>query len=650
MGEGPISTLVNPVTEAITRHQQGRPGKTPREREFVRAGRGMGLVALAIYFAVAGETPLGFDYGRLLVAIVRNHFTMPLVPMAIVVGPWLLVILGGMTWFLIGWSRSRGPRDMLVAVRALCAVALGGAMQWLWIYHPSDDADFGFFVQGFLTYWLTSSVTRFALAIKGPGNALKDVKKQKAHGDISLASEKEARAAKLIGPDPESAIRLGRHGFEGKGGVLAYAGERHLLLIGPNGSGKATRVLIPDLLTLKDRSLVVIDPKGELASVTADYRRTVGDVVILNPFDVLGLGSAGFNPLAALDPAAPSFVDDAAGLGEALIRIEGKDPHWPESAQALLVALLMWEVKTARKAGRIPSLERVRALLTEPDEWESVEGDNGRPQQKQVAGLRVTAARMAAAGGFEIESLAGRFLRETDEISNIQSTADTQTRWLLSPAVRTDLAKDGITFADLKKKPTTVYVVLPAERMRTHSVWLRLVIVSALRSLYHPGGLPVLFMLDEFAQLGHLGPIEDAFGLVRGYGVQLWPILQDLNQLKELYKERAETFIANAGVVQCFGPNDLNTAGWMSRRAGETTIVASGFNQNVSGNANEGVSYQQAKRPLFLPQELIDLPAGAGLLWQAGIAKAFPFLGHPYWEITECRKRAKPNPYYRGPG
>ena len=63
-----------------------------------------------------------------------------------------------------------------------------------------------------------------------------------------------------------------------------------------------------DLLSIKDRSIVVIDPKGELAAVTAAYRRTVGDVVMLNPFNVLGLGSAGFNPLAMLDPKSPEFL------------------------------------------------------------------------------------------------------------------------------------------------------------------------------------------------------------------------------------------------------------------------------------------------------------------------------------------------------
>ena len=54
--------------------------------------------------------------------------------------------------------------------------------------------------------------------------------------------------------------------------------------------------------------------------------------------------NVGFNPLDALDPGTdenpnPNFYDDAAAIGEALIKIEGKEPHWSESAQGLVVAL-----------------------------------------------------------------------------------------------------------------------------------------------------------------------------------------------------------------------------------------------------------------------------------------------------------------------
>ena len=389
-------------------------------------------------------------------------------------------------------------------------------------------------------------------------------------------------------------ITLGRHyddAADRAGGKVVYEGERHLLLFGPNGTGKGTRFLIPNLLSIKDRSIIVIDPKGELAAVTADYRRTVGEVVMLNPFNVLGLGSAGFNPLATLDHTSPStFYDDAAALGEALIKSSDKDPHWGESAQGLLVALIMWE---KQQKGEAANLETVRAMLTEADRWERYAGDDGKQRERPKGGLRVTAADMVESGGYEIASLAARFTEQTNELSSVRSTADTQTRWILSPPMRDDLKKQGVDFRKLKERVTTVYVILPAERMRTHSVWLRLVVVSALRALYRPGGLRTLLLIDEMPALGHLAPLEDAFGLVRGYKVQIAGICQDLNQLKALYKERWELFLANAGVVQGFTPNDLTTADWMSRRAGQATVLAPSSSESRSpkGERSESASW-----------------------------------------------------------
>jgi type IV secretion system protein VirD4 len=85
--------------------------------------------------------------------------------------------------------------------------------------------------------------------------------------------------------------------------------------------------------------------------------------------------------------------------------------------------------------------------------------------------------------------------------------------------------------------------------------------------------IPVLFVLDEFPVLGHLKQLEDAAGQIAGFGVRLWPILQDLGQLKALYRERWQTFIGNSQFVQLFGNNDLETLNWVSDRLGTTTVV-----------------------------------------------------------------------------
>ncbi|MBV9825333.1 MAG: type IV secretory system conjugative DNA transfer family protein [Alphaproteobacteria bacterium] len=444
-------------------------------------------------------------------------------------------------------------------------------------------------------------------------------------------------------------MRRGRYGK-----AVTFEGRRapHLLVIGPNGSGKGTRLLIPALLQMAGRSIVVIDPKGELAAVTAAWRRTLGDVVVLNPFGLhVGqypdLASAGFNPLASLDENAPTFYDDAKGLAEALITVEG-DPqrHFPESARGLITGAIMWE---RRLNADQASLKHVRMMLTEREEW----SDAGDGKRHLVRGLRRTAELMCEAakqfpdqGGWQIASLAARFVDEfSNETRGIQSTLDTQTGWILSEPLASDLERNGIDFRRLKQKPSTVYVILPGERLREHAIWLRLVIAWALRGLYSPGGVPVLFIMDEFAQLGRLGPIEDALGQGRGYGIALLPVLQDINQLRDLYKERAETFAGMSGAVFGFPPNDMNTAKWMSERSGEETIVGMSAGESDAGDGPR-VNYHPQIRPRYTPADLFNLPEGHGLVWAAGSAEPQPIYAPPYWDIARCRKRARQNPYH----
>jgi type IV secretion system protein VirD4 len=94
---------------------------------------------------------------------------------------------------------------------------------------------------------------------------------------------------------------------------------------------------------------------------------------------------------------------------------------------------------------------------------------------------------------------------------------------------------------------------LPPDRLATYSRWLRLLVAQSLTDMARDPqkpAVPVLYLLDEFAALGHLAPVERAMGLMAGYGVQLWPILQDVHQLRATYGQRAGTFLSNAGVLQ----------------------------------------------------------------------------------------------------
>ncbi len=132
-------------------------------------------------------------------------------------------------------------------------------------------------------------------------------------------------------------------------------------------------------------------------------------------------------------------------------------------------------------------------------------------------------------------------------------------------------------------------------------------------------------MLDEFAALGRLEPIERAFGLMAGYGVQLWAILQDLHQLKSLYSEHAGTSLSNADLTQIFNAADIDTATWISRSLGSTTQAyetTSKSNtqsfQNWSPTLGSSANLHLVKRDLMTPGEVMQMSRDHLLLLRPG--------------------------------
>jgi type IV secretion system protein VirD4 len=92
------------------------------------------------------------------------------------------------------------------------------------------------------------------------------------------------------------------------------------------------------------------------------------------------------------------------------------------------------------------------------------------------------------------------------------------------------------------------------------------------RSPVPRGALPVWFVLEEFPALGHMRSIETAAGLMAGFGVKLWSVLQDLTQLQTHYSKSWETFLGNAGIIQAFGNADVTTTEHLSKLLGSTQV------------------------------------------------------------------------------
>ena len=203
------------------------------------------------------------------------------------------------------------------------------------------------------------------------------------------------------------------------------------------------------------------------------------------------------------------------------------------------------------------------------------------------------------------------------ERSGVISAAQAETHFLDSPRMNEVMGASDFDLTALKRGGMTIYLVLPADRLATHGRWLRLMVGLCLAAMTRdrtPPPHPVLFMLDEFAALGRLQAIETAMGLMAGYGVQLWPILQDLSQLEDLYPRRWRSFLANSGVVQAFGVNDAGTAEYLSSLLGTRTVMVRNEGRPNETGQRGSENYGPAARPLLMPHEILRLAADKQLV------------------------------------
>jgi type IV secretion system protein VirD4 len=453
------------------------------------------------------------------------------------------------------------------------------------------------------------------------------------------------------------------------GAPLSFDLESNFELIAPPGSGKGASLEIPNLLVGLDCSVLSIDPSGQNAAVCGAARP---NMVPVNPMGLHvarypDLASVGCNPMAGIDWRSgerrrwrkPSlFYQDCAAIAEALIKLENDSQvHFPQSARGLITGLVMWEVLKAARENRAPLLENVRTMLCEA-ETRDPDAPDLTDEEKKLggrlkSGLRFHAAEMIASGHWQIADLAGRYVKEgSREIDSIISTARTQTEWLLSEPMRSDLRKNGVNWSQLAEKPTTVFVIIPAEFLETQegSVWLRLIIMCALRVLYGRAGRrkvkDIVFMLSEFAALGKLKAVEAARSQGRKYGIRLWPVIQDIHQLRDIYGPHgAESFAGQCQAIFAFAPGEFESAEWMSRRSGEEDVIVESASQST-GQPGVNLSYSIHRERAWPPERILELPPFHGLVWFHGKSKPVPVYAPPYWTIPACKRLARPDPYH----
>jgi len=132
----------------------------------ILAGRGTAMIAVAIYLAVLGHTRIGFDYVRMIAGLARDPAAIIEPAIGIPLLAWVLFVLIGVLFVGVGASAANGGRDLLLAARAVAAIAIGAATVW-WSRNVTDTPILRLFLE-FVAVWLVASAaTRLVLGLRG---------------------------------------------------------------------------------------------------------------------------------------------------------------------------------------------------------------------------------------------------------------------------------------------------------------------------------------------------------------------------------------------------------------------------------------------------------------------------------------------------
>ncbi|MGH6907597.1 MAG: type IV secretory system conjugative DNA transfer family protein, partial [Aestuariivirga sp.] len=219
------------------------------------------------------------------------------------------------------------------------------------------------------------------------------------------------------------------------------------------------------------------------------------------------------------------------------------------------------------------------------------------------------------------------------------------TKFLSDPRIKKSTATSSLSMKILLDVRTTVYIVIPHDRIQTDATWLRLIIASAMQAIKgrmaHRERPPhrCMFMIDEFGSIGNIAAIPRDIALMSGYGLDFTLIVQGLDQLKHHYGDARGTILSNCAYKWFCFVNELETAKYLSESLGKATVrtVGKSLSEGQSGDRDtegESTTYGETARALLTPDEILNLGRTAAILLNPS---GFPYYLRPvdYWKLAE---------------
>lgn len=421
------------------------------------------------------------------------------------------------------------------------------------------------------------------------------------------------------------------------------------IIVGGSGSGKTRFVVKPNLL-LANTSFIATDPKGELVRAVAPFLLQQGYVVKV--FDLIDPShSDSYNPFRYIRKDSDvfrlinNFIQNTTPKNASQ-----NDPFWEKSETALDAALMLYLLHEAP-----PEEQTMEMLLTmieygaakEDDEdykspldllFEALEEDD--PNHIALRQYRVFKQAAGKTAKSILVSAAVRLASFT--LSEIQSITN----------------EDSLELSKLGERKQAIFCVIPDSNDNSLNFLVGMLYTQAFQELYyqadkvHMGQLPipVRLMFDEFANVALPDGYARLQATMRSRNIMATIILQNISQLKALFKDDWEGIIGNADTLVYLGGNEQSTHEYISKLLGKETISTSSSSQSRGRSDSFSQSIQQTGRELMTPDEVRLLDNRKAVVFVRGerpvIDEKYDLLKHPNITYTEDGGAA---PYVHSP-
>lgn len=410
--------------------------------------------------------------------------------------------------------------------------------------------------------------------------------------------------------------------------------NNNILVVGGSGAGKTFRFIKPTMMTLSS-SFVVTDPKGEILRDTANFMKSHGyNIKVLNLLDMLH--SNHFNPFVYIRDDTDviklvSSIMQNTSTKEAAS--SGSDPFWDNACEMLLQALVFYVIKVEPPERQ--TFRRVMELLAKADFTEDARG-NKLPSDldrmfaalEDQENIRFASEQLDYDEGKRedlpdpvsqaVQMYNGVMKGAADTVRSIIITAKARLRNLTNKDILNILDYDEMNLRELGlgmdedgKTKTVLYCVIP-DNDKSYNFLVGILYTQIFKELYAAadmecgGKLPihVTFALDEFANVALPDDFCSLLSTMRGREISCIIIIQNMAQIKALFKDTWETIPGNCDVFIYLGGNEQSTHEYVSKLLGKGTYdkQTSGVTKSKQGSTSKNEDV--IGRELMLPSEV----------------------------------------------